>query len=207
MPSSATGSPALRLVTPVPTSATSPAISWPGQTLGIIIWSWYQWRSEPQMPQFRTRTTTSPTSGVGRSTSSSTTFPAPRQKAACIVAPLTSDAARPANGLASGAVHRHADVWVLAGEAVAQEAPRRMRALERRVEEGGHHRLRETVLALGLHGWVGRDRTLAGKRAARAVDPGLCATEPVDDAATARDDTRDRRAADLVVARGGGRGD
>src|SRR5437867_675519 len=206
MPSSATRSPALRFVTPVPTSATSPAISCPGQTVGIIISSWYQWRSEPQMPQFRTRTTTSPAPGVGRSTSSSTRLPAPRQKAACIVARLTSGAACPATS-AAGTVRGHVDVGVLAGEAVTEEAPRCMRVLERRVEEGRHHRLRETVLAVGLHGWIARERTEAGKRAARGVDPGLRAAEPVDDVAAGRDDARNCRATDRVVARGGGRAD
>src|SRR2546425_2151150 len=54
----------------------------PGQTDGIMICSWYQCRSEPQMPQLRTRTRTSPGPGVGRGTSSTTSRPTPRQKAA-----------------------------------------------------------------------------------------------------------------------------
>src|SRR5437870_10594238 len=86
MPSSATASPALRLVTPAPASATSPEISWPGQPTGSTICPWYQCRSEPQMPQWRTRTTTSPAAGVGRGTSSTASVPGARQKAARISA-------------------------------------------------------------------------------------------------------------------------
>src|SRR5206468_6526219 len=82
MPSSATGSPGSSATTPSPTSATSPAISCPGQTDGIIIWSGYHGRPEPQMPQLCTRTTTSPGAGVGRGESSTTSTPTPRQKAA-----------------------------------------------------------------------------------------------------------------------------
>src|SRR6266436_10307933 len=98
MPSSATGSPGSSATTPPPTSATSPAISWPGQTDGIIIWSWYQCRSEPQMPQLRTRTTTSPGPGTGRGTSSTTSLPTARQKAARMVGTGASysDGAAPA---------------------------------------------------------------------------------------------------------------
>src|SRR5262249_58447567 len=55
--------------------------------------------------------------------------------------------------------------------------------------------------------WLGGDGTRTGKRTARGMDPGLRPTEPVDDVPAARDDARNRRTADLVVARGGGRGD
>src|SRR5438552_12272963 len=85
MPSRPTGSPGLSAATPSPTSATSPAISWPGQTDGIIIWSWYQCRSEQQMPQLRTRTTTSPGPGDGRGNSSTTNLPTARPNAARMV--------------------------------------------------------------------------------------------------------------------------
>src|SRR4029077_149588 len=89
MPSSATRSPARSVVTADPTSATSPAISCPGHDCGTIISPWYQCRSEPQMPQLRTATTTSSGPGVGRGSSSTTTVCGPRQSAPRIVA-LTS---------------------------------------------------------------------------------------------------------------------
>src|SRR5215468_4935816 len=89
MPSSVTRSPSRSPRTAAPTSATSPAISWPGQTVGTIIVSWYQCRSVPQMPQLRTATTTSSGPGVGPATSSSTTVPGPRQNAARILAVIS----------------------------------------------------------------------------------------------------------------------
>src|SRR5262245_573334 len=86
MPSRATRSPACNVVTAVPTSATSPAISCPGHDCGTIISPWYQCRSEPQMPQLRTATTTSSGPGVGRGISSTTTVCGPRQSAPRMVA-------------------------------------------------------------------------------------------------------------------------
>src|SRR5262245_28964668 len=86
MPSRATRSPARNVVTAVPTSATSPAISCPGHDCGTIISPWYQCRSEPQMPQLRTATTTSSGPGVVRGISSTTTVCGPRQSAPRIVA-------------------------------------------------------------------------------------------------------------------------
>src|SRR5262249_36362604 len=86
MPSNATRSPARNVVTAVPTSATSPAISCPGHDCGTIISPWYQCRSEPQMPQLRTTTTTSSGPGVGRGISSTTTVCTPRHSAPRIVA-------------------------------------------------------------------------------------------------------------------------
>src|SRR5262245_61180065 len=68
--------------TPLPAIATVPAISWPGHATGIIISSWYQCRSDPQMPHAATATTTSPGPGSGRSTSSTTTRPGPSAFAA-----------------------------------------------------------------------------------------------------------------------------
>src|SRR5947209_20631551 len=73
----------------------------PGQTDGIIIWSWYQCRSEPQMPQLRTRTRTPPGPGVGRGTSWTTSRPTPRQKAARMAgtrASYSGDATRATTG-------------------------------------------------------------------------------------------------------------
>src|SRR5262249_35666344 len=86
IPSRATRSPARNVVTAVPTSATSPAISCPGHDCGTIISPWYQCRSEPQMPQLRTATTTSSGPGAGRGISSTTTVCGPRQSAPRIVA-------------------------------------------------------------------------------------------------------------------------
>src|SRR5262249_58087872 len=77
----ATRSPACSVVTAVPTSATSPAISCPGDECGTIISPWYQCRSEPQRPQLRTATTASSGPGVGRGISSTTTVCGPRQSA------------------------------------------------------------------------------------------------------------------------------
>src|SRR5262249_32552428 len=82
----ATRSPACSVVTAVPTSATSPAISCPGHDCGTIISPWYQCRSEPQMPQLRTATTTSSGPGVGHGISSTTTVCGPRQSAPRMVA-------------------------------------------------------------------------------------------------------------------------
>src|SRR5437660_7308778 len=191
MPSSATGSPGLSAVTPAPTSATSPAISCPGQTDGIIIWSWYQCRSEPQMPQLRTRTTTSPGPGTGRGTSSTTSLPTARQKAARMV--LISRSRR---------MRRDLHVRVLRREHLAKEAARRRRALQRRVEERGLHHLGETMLLVGRHGRVRRKRILAGERAAGRVDAGPPAAETLEDVALLRDAGDDGAADPIVALRG-----
>ena len=59
--------PGFRSVTPLPTDATSPPISWPRISGGtrFLLFPRKPSRSEPQTPAARTRTTTSPALGLG----------------------------------------------------------------------------------------------------------------------------------------------
>jgi hypothetical protein len=77
--------PAAMPVTPVPQVTTSPAISCPGHTAGGREPPLNQCRSLPQIPQARTRSTTSPATGSGGATSRSSRRPASGQNAACMV--------------------------------------------------------------------------------------------------------------------------
>ena len=75
-----TGSPTSQPDTPEPSAATSPANSWPITVPGGSVCA--ACRSEPQMPQSRTRRSSSPGSGSGRGTSSTARRPASLSTAA-----------------------------------------------------------------------------------------------------------------------------
>src|SRR3989454_8026390 len=96
-------------------------------------------------------------------------------------------------------VRRDPGVRVLRRQHLAEEAARRRRALQRRIEERGLHHLGETVLLVGGHGRVRWKRVLAGERAAGPVDAGPPAAETLEDVAQLRD-AGERGAADPVVA-------